>query len=217
MNDRLQFLLRDHTPVIARPLIEEDRPLVAEAYRLLSPEARYQRFWTRTGEMIGDAMIDRLVGQDPCQHMTWAVLDPTREFPGIGGASWWRNSANPREAELSAIVLDAEQKRGVGTLLLALLWLTALRAGVDELVGYVLLENRRAANWMRDCGAAGHWDGYKLAFRWDLLDLDRLPPTPAAADLASWLATLGPKLLESAPNPARTDRGSQSFTPSPKP
>jgi GNAT superfamily N-acetyltransferase len=195
MKDRLELLLRDGTPVIVRPLIEEDRAAVAEAYRRLSPEARYQRFWTRTGEMLGDAMLDKLVRQDSDQHMTWAVLDPARDFPPMGGASWWRNPAKPDEAELSLMVLDDDQQRGIGTLLLAAMWLSAYRAGIGHLVGYTLTENRRAAGWMRDCGGEGEWDGYKLAFRWDLSDLDRLPETPAAADLASWLAQLSLEIL----------------------
>ena len=195
MNDRLELNLRDGTPVIVRPLLEQDRALVAEAYRRLSPEARYQRFWTRTGEMLGDAMLDRLVRQDPAWHMTWAVLDPARKFPGVGGASWWRNAATPDEGEISAMVLDADQGRGIGTLLLAVMWLSAFRAGLEHLVGYTLTENRRAADWMRDCGAHGSWDGYKLAFRWDLANLDTLPTTPAAADLAAWLAELAPRIL----------------------
>lgn len=195
MKDRLQLNLRDGTPVIVRPLIEEDRPLVAEAYRRLSPEARYQRFWTRTGEMLGDAMLDRLVEQDPLKHVTWTVLDPARAFPGVGGASWWRNAEQPKQAEMSAMVLDADQSRGIGTLLLATMWLTAFRAGVDELVAYTLLDNRRAANWMRDCGGSGEWDGYKLIFRWQLDDFDSLPETHAAADLAEWLADLAPKFF----------------------
>lgn len=193
--ERLELELRDGTPVIVRPLIEEDRAMVAEAYRRLSPEARYQRFWTRTGEMLGDAMLDRLIDQDLDTHMTWVVLDPAREFPGIGGASWWRNGKDRGEAELSAMVLDKDQRRGIGTLLLAVMWLSAYRADVGQLVGYTLTENRRAANWMRDCGAAGSWDGYKLAFRWDLSDLDSLPETAAAADLAGWLADLAPVLF----------------------
>lgn len=193
--ERLELRLRDGTPVIVRPLVEEDRAAAAEAYRRLSPEARYQRFWTRTGEMIGDAMLDKLLRQDAEAHMTWAVLDPAREFPPVGGASWWRSAGNPGEAELSAMVLDDDQGRGIGTLLLAVMWLTAYRAGVGSLVGYTLVENRRAADWMRDCGGQGAWDGYKLVFRWDLGDLDTLPETPAAADLAGWLAELAPVLL----------------------
>jgi GNAT superfamily N-acetyltransferase len=93
------------------------------------------------------------------------------------------------------MVLDDDQGRGIGTLLLAVMWLSAYRAGIENLVGYTLTDNRRAANWMRDCGGKGDWDGYKLAFRWDLDDLDALPVTPAAADLASWLAELSPLIL----------------------
>jgi acetyltransferase len=195
MQDRLELELRDGTPVIVRPLVESDRPLVAEAYRRLSPEARYQRFWTRNGEMIGREMLDRLVSQDPLRHMTWTLLDPAREFPGVGGASWWRDANDPEEAEISLMVLDDDQRRGIGTLLLAVMWLSAYRAGIERLVAYALLENRRAANWMRDCGGAGEWDGYKLIFRWNLADLDALPETAAAADLASWLAELSPRML----------------------
>ena len=66
------------------------------------------------------------------------------------------------------MVLDDDQRRGIGTLLLAIMWLTAFRAGIGEIVGYTLIDNRRAANWMRDCGGEGSWDGYKLVFRWDL-------------------------------------------------
>jgi acetyltransferase len=192
MRDRLELELRDGTPVIVRPLIEEDRALVAEAYRRLSPEARYQRFWTRTGEVLGEVMLDRLVRQDSAKHVTWTVLDPAREFPGVGGASWWRDAANPEEAEISAMVLDDDHGRGIGTLLLAVMWLTARRAGLTRLVAYTLPDNHRAAKWMRDCGGTGEWDGYKLVFRWSLENPDRLPETPAAVDLAAWLAELSP-------------------------
>lgn len=48
---------------------------------------------------------------------------------------------------------------------------------------------------MRDCGASGEWDGYKIIYRWDLSDLEVLPATAAAADLADWLARLSPQIL----------------------
>lgn len=193
--ERLELRLRDGTPVIARPLVPEDRDSLAEAYRRLSPLARYHRFWTHTGEVIGDKMLNQVLAQDPERHVTWAILDPSREFPPIGGASWWKEAANPTQAELSAIVLDDDHGRGVGTLLLAIMWLTAFRAGFQQLVGYVQVENRQAASWMRDCGAAGEWDGYKLIFRWELENLDLLPETRASSELAHWLAKLAPEIL----------------------
>lgn len=195
----LPLQLRDGTPVIARPLVPSDRARLAEAYRRVSPETRYNRFWTHTGEIIGDTMLNKILDQDPFRHVTWTVLDPSRDFPPLGGASWWRNINKPDEAEISAIVLDDDHGRGIGTLLLALMWLTAFRAGIRELTGYALPENRQAADWMRDCGADGHWDGYKLCFRWDLEDLEKLPSTRCATDLAGWLAELSPAILDSPP------------------
>jgi len=194
-NERFELTLRDGTPVIVRPLIPEDRALLAEAYRRASLQSRYNRFWTHTGEVIGEKMLNQVLAQDPLKHVTWAVLDASREFPPIGGASWWRDPQTPKEAELSAIVLDEDHGRGVGTLLLALLWLTAFRAGIQTLIGYVQVENRQAAAWMRDCGAQGEWDGYKLIFRWDLEKIDLLPDTRVAAELADWLVKLSPEIL----------------------
>lgn len=194
-SEGLELRLRDGTPVIARPLVPEDRPALAEAYRRLSPEARYHRFWTHTGEVVGEKMLDRVLNQDPETHITWTVLDPSREFSPLGGASWWRDRNHPAEAEISLIVLDGDQGRGIGTLLLAILWLTAFRAGSEFLVGYVLPDNRQAAGWLRACGAAGEWDGYKLVYRLDLNDLEALPETRIAAELADWLARLSPEIL----------------------
>lgn len=196
ISDRLELQLRDGTPVIARPLIPEDRAELAEAYRRLSPEARFNRFWTHTGEVVGEKMLDRVIDQNPVTHVSWAVLDPSRPFSPMGAGSWWRNANDPGEAEISFLVLDDDHGRGIGTLLLALMWLTAVRAGVKSLVGYVMVENRQAAGWMNDCGAAGEWDGYKLVYRWSLLDSEMRSETGAAAELKRWLAHLGPRIAE---------------------
>jgi GNAT superfamily N-acetyltransferase len=194
--ERLDLHLRDGTPVVARPATAEDRDYVAEGYRLLSAEARYQRFWVRQGEVIGDAMLDRLLTGELPKHAVWTVFDPAREgFPGLGAASFWRSEKDPLEAEFSTTVMDADQGRGVGTLLLAILWLVAFRSGIETLTSYVMPENRRALRWMRDTGAAGEWDGYNAVFRWKLSDLNAIPATPAGTDLAGRLAELSPLML----------------------
>ena len=48
---------------------------------------------------------------------------------------------------------------------------------------------------MRDTGAEGEWDGYNAVFRWDLENLDKLPETPAGAELAERLAALSKVML----------------------
>jgi RimJ/RimL family protein N-acetyltransferase len=202
MNERLELQLHDGTPVIVRPLIPDDRPLLAEAYRIVSPEARYNRFWTGGGDVVGDKMLDRVLDQDANRHVTWTVLDPSRDFPPMGGASWWRDPQAMQQAEISAIVLDGDQGRGIGTLLFAVMWITAFRAGIRHLTGYCLTDNRAAANWMRDCGGEGEWNGSHLAFRWDLENLDALKENRTAADLARWLADLSQLLLPDDPSTA---------------
>ncbi len=191
----IETVLADGTEVLVRPLVPADRGSLAEGYRRLSPESRYQRFWSRTGEVIGDRMLDRLLKQEAGNHAVWAVLDPAREYPGLGAASFWRSAEQPEEAEFSCTVLDADQRKGVGTLLLAVLWLAARRVGIRRFVGYTMPENVRAVRWMRDTGAEAEWDGYKVIFRWELDDLDRLPPTTAGIALAERLAEFSEALL----------------------
>ena len=108
--ERLELTLRDGTPVVARPLTPADRDYVAEGYRRLSPEARYQRFWVRQGEIIGDAMLDRLLTGELPKHAIWTVFDPAREgFPALGAASFWRSESDLSDDEFSATVMDADR------------------------------------------------------------------------------------------------------------
>jgi len=192
----IETKLEDGTSVVARPLGLADRASLAEGYRRLSPESRYQRFWVRTGGVIGDKMLDRMLAGSVEEHGLWAVMDPTREFPGLGAASFWRSDEDGEEAEFSCTVLDEDQRRGVGTLLLAVLWLVAYRQGIRRFTGYTMPENTAAIRWMRDTGAEAEWDGYKVIFRWDLADLDKLPASSAAIALAERLAELSGELLE---------------------
>ncbi len=192
---RLALQLRDGTPVSARPLGPADRENLATAYQLLSPDARYQRFWTRTGEVIGDRMLDRLLTVDGDSHAIWAVIDNSREYPGMGAASYWRYPDDPTKAEFSCTVLDRDHGRGIGTLLLALLWLDAYSKGIEEFVGYTMPENQQVIGWMLATGGQGEWDGYKAIFRWNLADVSLLPLTPTAGELAERLAALSSRFL----------------------
>lgn len=187
--------LGDEQRVRLRRLGPEDRAGLAEGYWRLSPESRYQRFWLRTGEVLGEAMLDRLLDVDPQRHAVWAVLDDTREFAGVGAGSWWRIEPQGLEAEFSATVLDGDQRRGVGTLLLAACWLDARRAGVERMVAHTMPENRVAIRWLRELGSSADWDGFKVSFRWPLDSLETLPPTSTGLAVAERLAELSGRLV----------------------
>ena len=194
-NQRLALKLRDGTPVSARPLGPADREMLATGYQLLSPDARYQRFWTRTGEVIGEHMLDRLLTVDDESHAIWAVIDSSRKYPGMGAASYWRHPDDPTKAEFSCTVLDGDHGRGIGTLLLALLWLDAYSKGIEEFVAYTMPENQQVLGWMLATGGQGEWDGYKAIFRWNLTDVSLIPFTATAGELAERLAALSSEFL----------------------
>jgi len=149
----LSFLLRDGTPLAVRSIRPEDRDFITEAFRRLSPESRYFRFWTRVRE-LNPRLIEEICSPDQKDHVAWVARHQTREdIPGVGGASFWRLKDDPTAAEVSFTVADEFQGLGVGTLLLALLWEHALTLGIQRLVGHVLHENITMRAWWDALGA----------------------------------------------------------------
>lgn len=145
--------LEDGTPLCLRSIQPEDRDIVAEAFRRLSPEARYFRFWTRVRE-LNPRLIEQLCSPDQRDHVAWVALHEEREdIPGVGGASFWRLEGDPKAAEVSFTVADEFQGRGVATLLLALIWEHALTLGITRFIGHVLHQNIAMRAWWDALGA----------------------------------------------------------------
>lgn len=149
----LHLSLEDGTPLSVRSIRPEDRDFIAEAFRRLSPEARYFRFWTRVRE-LNPRLIEEICSPDQKDHVAWVARHETREdIPGIGGASFWRLKEDPQAAEISFTVADEFQGKGVATLLLAVLWEHALTLGISRFVGHVLHENISMRAWWDALGA----------------------------------------------------------------
>src|SRR5688500_14752946 len=113
--------LPDGTPVLIRPLIPEDAPLVAEALAHLSQESRYQRFLAPV-ERLTPAQLEYLTRVDGSDHIALGMaLAPRRrgETPQpIAIARSIRDRSRPEEAEVAVVVADEWHRRGVGSLLL---------------------------------------------------------------------------------------------------
>jgi len=176
--------LQDGTPVLLRTFVPGDRESIIEAFRRLSVDSRYYRFWSGQ-EQIPDSLLNRFLNPVPGEHETWAALDPERpDEPGYGGASYWRSTKFPHRAEISFTVADEMQRRGLGTLLLALLWLRARASGVTQFTGVVLPDNYTVLNWFRALGSQMAYERGQYSF--DLmLDEELLKDTTAAASLKS--------------------------------
>lgn len=178
--------LKDGTPVLLRLLQPDDRDAVIEAFRRLSPDSRYYRFWNRL-DQVSETLLQRFLNPQPGLHETWVAQDPERPLePGYGGGSYWRQVDDAELAEISLVVADEAQHRGVGTLLLALVWVRAYRIGVRRFFGYVLADNYSVLDWFRDLGASMRYEGGQYRFEMSL-DPSGLKDTSSARRLVAWL------------------------------
>ena len=120
--------------MLLRPLLPDDRERIIEAFRRLSPESTYFRFWT-SFRGANPTFIDRLCAEDQGQHASWIiVIENNDDVPGVGGGSFWRSGENADTAEVSFTVADEFQGQGAGTILLAAIWEHAYSIGIRKFV-----------------------------------------------------------------------------------
>lgn len=169
-------------PLLLRLITSADREAVQEAFRRLSPDSRYYRLWSNQ-QSLPDSLLNRFLNPRPGRHETWAAQHPEApNEPGCGGASFWREEASPELAEISLTVADECQHTGVGTVLLAVLWLRAKATGIREFFGCVLPDNYAMLDWLRALGATLKLERGHFTFRLPL-DEASLKASPTAGRL----------------------------------
>ena len=183
--------------VILRSFTPEEREALTEAFRRLSPESSYFRFWTRFRE-LNPRFIEELCAPDQVDHVGWVMVPETAsDFPGMGGGSFWRMSDDPTTAEVSFTVGDEFQGQGVGTMVLAVLWEHALHLGVQRFVGHVLNSNLAMRAWW---GALGAYE-VEISRGWEItlpLDESLLHDSSATTKFRFWLEKVRGAMAESA-------------------
>jgi RimJ/RimL family protein N-acetyltransferase len=183
------LVLRHGVPALLRPLRSADRETIREAFRRLSPESAYLRFWTRVRE-LNPRFIDKLLVPEEGMQATWVIVLPeSADIPGVGGGSFWRFCAEPDTAEVSFTVADEFQNQGVGTILLATLWEHAATLGIRRFEANVLDANLVMRAWWDALGASATQveRGWRLLLP---LKEDLLESSSAAASLRDWLRRL---------------------------
>ena len=148
-----EHVLADGLRVLVRPLAPADRAELASGYRQLSSRSRHTRFFVPPDE-LSDADLDYLTRLDYHDHYTLAAfaLDEPGQ-PGIGVARYVRERDRPAVAEVAVTVLDAYQRRGLGTLLVRLLAPIAASNGVAAFVYYMRWDNEQVIEQLRVEGA----------------------------------------------------------------
>lgn len=132
---------RTGTELLIRPLEPDDKRLLAEGFELLSERSRYRRFF-RPLDRLSERDLAYLTEIDHNDHEALAALDP--ESGGLIGVARYVRSDEPSHAEVSVVVGDPWQRRGVATVLLEQLVERARGAGITHFVALVMDDNVEA-------------------------------------------------------------------------
>lgn len=134
-------LLADGRPLLLRPLVAKDAPLLQEFVHDLSPQSRYQRFQGGLNDLAPD-LLARLMDLDYRRSMAFAAIvfgHGTRRM--IGEARYAPALDGSGAAEFALAVSDRWQGQGLGTMLFDKLLRHAERSGIARMYGDVLHNN----------------------------------------------------------------------------
>jgi GNAT superfamily N-acetyltransferase len=150
--------LKDGGRAHFRPVTKDDKARLQKGLEHLSEASRYLRFFTPI-QQLSQKELEFLTEVDQDQHVAWGAEDSNNPaFPGFGIARFVRLESDPQAAELAVTVIDAYQSRGLGTLLVALMYELALKRGIRVLQGEVHPQNQKLLVWFRKLGATTRYD-----------------------------------------------------------
>jgi RimJ/RimL family protein N-acetyltransferase len=125
--------------ILITELTPADRAAVEFEFRHLGGQSRYQRFLAVKRELTA-LELDRLTSVDHWHHDALIARSPVPRAP-IGIARYVRGSAFDA-ADIAIEVVDAWQRRGIGSALLLALKDRALAAGIRRFTATTLADNQ---------------------------------------------------------------------------
>jgi RimJ/RimL family protein N-acetyltransferase len=132
---------RDGAELAIRPIGADDKRLLAEGFERLSPQSRYRRFF-RPLDRLSERDLAYLTEIDHSDHEALVAIDP--QSGELVGVARYVRGVEPQLAEVSVVVGDPWQRRGVATALLERLIERAREAQITHFVALVLDENIEA-------------------------------------------------------------------------
>src|SRR5919112_5363632 len=141
--------LPDGTRARVRPIAPEDKPLLVEGLRRLSPEAGYRRFMSPKAGFSA-AELRYLTEVDQRDHIALVAVDAEHPSHLIAVARCVR--VTPDTADIAVVVGDPWQGMGLGRRLADELARRARAVGIERIAGTMLADNRAAFRLMRGFG-----------------------------------------------------------------
>jgi GNAT superfamily N-acetyltransferase len=141
-------ILGDGTPICIRAIRPDDKEKLAGHFDGLSSESHYRRFFGFRN--ISADELSCFSEPDFLSHVALvATIDQGEGLQSIvGDGRYVVGLKRPDAAELALSVLDAYQRRGIGTFLLEHLLKVGRRAGIRQLEAEVLASNPRALRFL---------------------------------------------------------------------
>lgn len=187
----ISLTLADGTSLLLRPITPADRLHIEQAWAHLSDASRYLRFFSPI-KGLSNEQLDYLTDLDQHDHVGWGALHLENEgWAGIAVGRFIRILDEPQTAEIAITVVDAFQRRGIGGILFALLYLRAIEENVTTLRAYLLQNNQPLTQRLQALGGAvEHEDGTSTVNLPVHRDLDLLPDNPESKAFRVLLAEL---------------------------
>ncbi len=167
-------LLADGGAVHLRPSAATDGPAILAMHERMSDRTRYLRYFQAVSQ-ISPSQLKVFTEVD---HVTSVGLVAELGGEIIAAGSYHRDRTNPETAEVAFVVEDAQQRRGLGSILLEHLAAAAQERGIKRFTAEVLGENQNMVRVFIDAGYE-----VKREFSSGIVDLG-FDIEPTAASLA---------------------------------
>ena len=138
--------------VTVRDVMPEDSDLIGLGFDRLSKQSRLFRFMTAKKRLTGQE-LEQFSALNIVDHAAFGALHMSEsEAHPAGIARYIRTHEDGDAAEIAVTVVDAYQKRGIGTLLLGVLAKTASANGITEFLALVAKENHAMRHLLHELG-----------------------------------------------------------------
>lgn len=172
------YPIKDNTYLCFKALERDDREKFLDGFKKLSRKSVYHRFFGFMKELSAQ-QIEDFLNMDKKDHVAWTAFDIVNDDAiGIGVGRFRRSASNPKEAELALTVIDEYQDKGVGTVLLAIMYYLGIKLDIEVFTGVMLADNSKLIRRFKEMGAEMIRKGTEYEMRLPIFkDFSKIPKT----------------------------------------